>query len=77
MVSVLWICVAVQMTLELSLGGEYVPGAYCYWTTYFNEAVMVITNVQFFVYSSITVTSYISIFVKIRIQQARRRNLGK
>ena len=72
-----WILVTCQMVLEVVAGGEYVPYISCQWITYYYPNTIFLMVIQFIVYSSITFVSYICIFVKIKLQQARRESLGK
>ena len=77
MVLVAWILITCQMVVEVVVGGSYVPYVECQWVDYYYTTTISLMVIQFVVYSAVTFVSYISIFVKIKLQQARRQNLGK
>ena len=77
MVYAAWILIICQMVLELVLGGDYVPYVQCQWVEYYYQTTISLMVTQFVVYSAVTFVSYIFIFVKIKLQRARRQNLGE
>ena len=75
-VMVSWIVILIPMSLAITFGGAYTPHVHCDWGVYFTEDVIVAMTTVIIVYFAVTLTFYICILVKVKVQQACRLNLG-
>ena len=71
-----WIVILIPMSLAITFGGEYTPHVHCDWGVYFTDDVIVVMTTVIVVYSAVTLTFYICILVNVKVQHARRLNLG-
>ena len=64
------------MSLKVTFDRGYTLHVHCEWGVYFTEDVIVTMTIEIVVYSAVTRTLYISILMKVKIQNAHWFNLG-